>query len=63
MNLKNHQFITEAKSKIYQNAAERLINDISKVNYDESNLMIYAQSAYNQIQLMLKLQMNRNEFI
>ena len=48
---------------MYWNAAERLINEIIKVNYDELNLIIYAQSAYNQRELMLKLQMNRNKFI
>ena len=32
---------------MYQNIAERLINRIIKVNYDESNLIIYAQSIYN----------------
>ena len=48
---------------MYWNAAERLIDRIIKVNYDESNLIIYAQSAYNQRELMLKLQINRNEFI
>ena len=40
---------------MYQNAAEKLINKIIKVNYNEFNLMIYAQSAYNQKELMLKL--------
>ena len=40
---------------MYQNAAERLINEIVKVNYNEPNLMIYAQSTYNQRELMLKL--------
>ena len=48
---------------MYQNAAERLIDKIVKANYDELNLTIYAQSAYNQEELMLKLQMNRNKFI
>ena len=49
------QLITQAESKMYQNAAERLINEIIKANYDEPNLTIYAQSAYNQRELMLKL--------
>ena len=39
------------------------MNEIIKVNYNELNLMIYAQSAYNQKELMLKLQINRDEFI
>ena len=57
------QLITQAELKIYQNAAERLIDKIIKVNYDEFNLTIYVQSTYNQKELMLKLQMNRDEFI
>ena len=32
---------------MYQNAAERLIDEIAKANYDEFNLIIYAQSVYN----------------
>ena len=55
--------ITQAESEMYWNAAERLINEIVKINYDELNLMIYAQSVYNQRELMLKLQMNRDKFI
>ena len=55
--------ITQAEFKTYWDAAERLINEIIKVNYDELNLIIYAQSAYNQRELILKLQMNRDEFI
>ena len=55
--------ITQAEPKMYQNVAERLINEIIKANYDELNLAIYAQSAYNQRELMLKLQMNRDKFI
>ena len=39
------------------------MNEIIKVNYNELNLIIYAQSAYNQKELMLKLQINRDEFI
>ena len=49
------QLITQTEFKMYWNATERLINEIIKVNYDESNLIIYAQSAYNQRELMLKL--------
>ena len=48
---------------MYQNAAERLIKKIVKVNYDEPNLTIYAQSTYNQRELMLKLQINRDKSI
>ena len=40
---------------MYWDTAERLIDKIIKVNYDESNLVIYAQSTYNQRELMLKL--------
>ena len=47
--------ITQTESEMYWNAAERLINRIVKVNYDELNLVIYAQSIYNQKELMLKL--------
>ena len=36
------QLITQTESKTYQNAAERLIDEIIKVNYDELNLIIYA---------------------
>ena len=63
MTLNDKWLITQAELKIYWNAAERLIDEIIKVNYDEPNLMIYAQSIYNQRELMLKLQMNRDEFI
>ena len=31
------------------------MNEIIKVNYNELNLIIYTQSAYNQRELMLKL--------
>ena len=31
------------------------MNEIIKANYNEFNLTIYAQSAYNQRELMLKL--------
>ena len=55
MILNDEQLITQTELKMYQNAAERLINEIIKVNYDELNLMIYTQSAYNQEELMLKL--------
>ena len=51
----DERLITQAEFKTYQNAAERLINEIIKVNYDEFNLVIYAQSTYNQRELMLKL--------
>ena len=34
--------ITQTELKMYWNTAERLINKIIKVNYNESNLMIYA---------------------
>ena len=51
----NEQLITQTELKMYQNTAERLMNKITKVNYNELNLMIYAQSAYNQKELMLKL--------
>ena len=47
--------ITQAESEMYWDAAERLINEIVKINYDELNLIIYAQSIYNQRELMLKL--------
>ena len=63
MMLNDEQLITQAELKIYQNTAERLINEITKVNYDELNLTIYAQSIYNQKELMLKLQINRDKFI
>ena len=53
--LNDEQLITQAESETYWDAAERLINKIIKVNYDELNLIIYAQSAYNQKELMLKL--------
>ena len=43
----DEQFITEAELKMYWNAAEKLINEIIKVNYDELNLTFYAQSIYN----------------
>ena len=59
----NEWLITQAELKIYQNAAERLINEIIKVNYDKFNLAIYVQSTYNQRELMLKLQINRDKFI
>ena len=49
------QLITQTESKMYQNAAERLINKITKANHNELNLVIYAQSIYNQRELMLKL--------
>ena len=55
--------ITQAELKIYWNAVERLIDEIVRFNYNEPNLTIYAQSTYNQRELMLKLQINRNEFI
>ena len=55
MTLKNEQLITETEFKIYQNAVKRLIDEIIKANYDKPNLIIYAQSAYNQKELMLKL--------
>ena len=55
--------ITQIELKMYQNAAERLMNEIIKANYDELNLTIYAQSAYNQRELMFKLQINRDESI
>ena len=51
----NEWLITQAESEMYWDAAERLVNEIVKVNYDELNLMIYAQSAYDQRELMLKL--------
>ena len=63
MTFNNKWLITQAELKMYQNTAERLMNEIIKVNYDEFNLMIYVQSAYNQRELMLKLQINRDEFI
>ena len=63
MTFNNKWLITQIELKIYQNVAERLINKITKVNYDELNLTIYIQSTYNQRELMLKLQMNRDKFI
>ena len=55
MILNDEWLITQAEFKMYQNAAERLINEIIRVNYDELNLIIYAQSTYNQKELILKL--------
>ena len=63
MTLIDEWLITQTELKIYQNTAERLIDKIIKVNYDEPNLVIYIQSIYNQKELMLKLQINRNKFI
>ena len=40
---------------MYWDTAERLINEIIRVNYNELNLIIYIQSVYNQKELMLKL--------
>ena len=59
----DEQLITQTEFKTYWNAAERLMNEIIKANYNEPNLMIYAQSIYNQKELMLKLQINRDKFI
>ena len=51
----NKWLITQIEFKMYWDAAEKLINEITKVNYNEFNLIIYAQSVYNQRELMLKL--------
>ena len=59
----NKWLITQAEPETYWNTAERLIDKIIKINYNELNLAIYAQSIYNQRELMLKLQINRDEFI
>ena len=36
------QLITQTESEMYWNTAERLIDKIIRVNYDELNLIIYA---------------------
>ena len=42
MTFNDEQLITQAEFKMYWNAAERLIDEIIKANYDEFNLIIYA---------------------
>ena len=59
----DEQLITQAEPEMYQNAAERLVDGIAKAKYNKLNLAIYTQSVYNQRELMLKLQMNRDKSI
>lgn len=55
------RILMEAEPEQYRNATERLVDGIAKAGYDEPNLTIFAPCAYDQGELMNRLQMNKDE--